>query len=69
VFLGPRELDQLYRWVDELQPFELSVTEKEIVTQLSFSGRGAREATDDEKQTIRTFVEGLIAEARERATK
>jgi hypothetical protein len=65
-FLNPSELDQLYRWIDELQPFDLSTRDTEATAQLSFSGRGAREATADEKQAIRTFAADLIAELRDR---
>ena len=31
-FLNPSGLDQLYRWVDELQPFEFKLSGKEVLT-------------------------------------
>ncbi|MCS6846168.1 MAG: hypothetical protein RMN52_00465 [Anaerolineae bacterium] len=65
LFLNPSGLDQLYRWVDELALYEQRVTDKEVVTQITFGGRGEREATEDDKRAIRTFTEGLIGEARE----
>jgi hypothetical protein len=65
LFLNPSGLDQLYRWVDELALYEHKATGKEVVTQITFDGRGTREATDEDKLSIQTFTEGLIGEARE----
>lgn len=65
LFLNPSGLDQLYRWIDALSLFDLTVTDKEVVTQIVFSGRGARAATEAEQSAIRAFAEGLIGEARE----
>lgn len=65
LFLNPSGLDQLYRWVDELMPFEAETRGKEIFTTITFGGRGTREATEEDKFAIQTFTEGLIGEARE----
>jgi hypothetical protein len=62
--LNSSGLDQLYRWVDELQPFEQKFTGKEVVTQIIFSGRGGRAASEADQEAIRTFADGLIADAR-----
>jgi hypothetical protein len=65
LFLNPSGLDQLYRWVDELALYEQKATGKEMLTQITFGGRGTRDATDEDKLAIQTFTEGLIGEARE----
>jgi hypothetical protein len=65
VRLNSGGLEQLYAWVDGLQPFDAQIIDKEITTQLTFAGRGTTEATDADKQAIRTYADGLIAEARD----
>jgi hypothetical protein len=62
--LNPSGLDQLYRWIDSFTAFEYAVEGADKIT-MQFSGRGANEASEEDKQAIRTFVESLIGEVRE----
>lgn len=62
--LNPSGLDRLYRWIDSFTPFEATVEEPDKIT-MQFSGRGSKEASEEDKQAIRTFTESLIGEVRE----
>jgi hypothetical protein len=62
--LNPTGLDQMYRWVDRFSAFEYTVEGPDKIT-MQFSGRGTNEATEEDKQAIRTFVESLIGEVRD----
>ena len=54
--LNPSGLDQLYRWIDGLKPFEATVEGADKIM-MQFSGRGASEAGEEDKQAVRTFTE------------
>jgi hypothetical protein len=64
--LNGQQLAQLYGWVDTLQSFEVVQTEPanadKMTVQLSFTGRGTREATPMEQQAIGAFAAQLFAE-------
>jgi hypothetical protein len=65
IFLNPSGLEQLFRWVDELALYETKASGMEVMTKITFGGRGSREASEADKLAIQSFAEGLIGEARE----
>ncbi len=58
-------LEEVYGWLDQLQGFEMKVTERGVTKQIAFAGRGEKPAGDADRQAILRFAEGLVADARE----
>jgi hypothetical protein len=64
--LTAEELDQVYVWIDSLQPFEIDETDPAVADamtiRLVFSGIGQNEPTETERQAILDFAAELYAE-------
>jgi hypothetical protein len=64
--LNPEQLQQVYDWVDSLQPFEIEQTDNAtadgMTIQLSLNGLGDTKASEATRQTIETFATNLYVQ-------